>query len=68
MQTVQDAWSLVPREGKPYVVLDAKPRAVAKSLKKWSDHWIGNVKLQIGIAMEVILRSDKAMETRVLTE
>ena len=68
MQTVQDAWSSVSSKGNPYVVLDAKLRATTKSLKKWSDRWIGNVKLQIGIAMEVIFRLDKAMESRPLTE
>lgn len=63
-----DAWNLIPQEGNPYVVLDAKLRAMTKSLKKWSDRWIGNVKLQIGIAMEIIYQLDKAMDTRTLTD
>jgi hypothetical protein len=49
------------------VVLDRKLRATAKALKKWSDKWIGNIKLQIAIALEVILRLDMAMDTRPLT-
>lgn len=47
------------------MVLDQKLQATAKSLKKWSDR--GNIKLQIAIAMEVILRLDKAMDTRPLS-
>lgn len=68
MDTVANAWGSVPSEGNPYVVLDQKLKATAKSLKKWSDRWIGNVKLQIAIALEVILRLDKAMDNRELTE
>lgn len=64
---MEEAWSSIPQEGNPYVVLDLKLRATTKSLKKWSDRWIGNVKLQIGIAMEIIYRLDKAMDTRTLT-
>lgn len=45
MQTVVEAWDSIPSEGNPYIVLDSKLKATAKSLKKWSDRWIGNVKL-----------------------
>ena len=67
MQKVEELWNSVPREESPYVTLDLKLRATAKGLKKWSDRWIGNVKLQIGIAMEVIARLDAAMDTRTLS-
>lgn len=66
--TVESAWTSVPNEGNPYVLLDKKLRATAKSLKKWSDRWIGNVKLQIAIAFEVIARLDGAMDNRTLSQ
>lgn len=40
--------------GNPFAVLDAKLRAMAKRLQHWSDKWIGNIKLQIGISLQVI--------------
>lgn len=63
MEVVQTAWDSVEQHGNPYVVLDRKLQATAKSLKKWSNKWIGNIKLQIAIAMEVIYRLDKAMDS-----
>lgn len=53
--------------GNPFVALNNKLRATAKRLQMWSDRWIGNVKLQISIAMEVILWLDVASESRPLT-
>ena len=66
-QMVLDTWSSIPHNGHPYVVLDHKLRATAKGLQKWSDKCIGNVKLQIGIAMEVIFRLEKEMDSRDLS-
>ena len=66
-QMVLDVWSSIPHDGNPYVVLDHKLRATTKGLQKWSDKWIGNVKLQIGIAMGVIFRLEKAMDSRDLS-
>lgn len=66
-ETVEQVWGSVPSCGNPFVVLDLKLRATAKKLKQWSDRRIGNVKLQIGIAMEVIARLDKAMDVRQLS-
>lgn len=68
MEVVQTARNSTEPHDNPYVVLDRKLQATAKSLKKWSDKWIRNIKLHIGIAMEFILRLDKAMDTRELTE
>jgi hypothetical protein len=38
-----------------------------KSLSSWSSKFIGNVKMQILLATEVILRLDVAMDSRLLT-
>lgn len=62
------AWASVPSAGNAFVLLDNKLWATAKALKSWSDKWIGNVKIQIAIALELILRSDEAMELRPLEE
>lgn len=55
------------RQLRPHLTLQNKLRATALSLQKWSDCWIGNVKLQIAIALEVIKQFDVAMETRALS-
>lgn len=60
METVAMAWSSIPAAGNPFVVLDRKLRAMAKKLQGWSDGWIGNIKLQIAMAMELIYWLDHA--------
>ncbi|XP_073355257.1 uncharacterized protein [Aegilops tauschii subsp. strangulata] len=55
-------------EGNAFIVLDNKLRATAKALQWWSDRWIGNIWLQIAIALEVITRLDGAMDSRILTD
>ncbi|XP_073351682.1 uncharacterized protein [Aegilops tauschii subsp. strangulata] len=64
---VEAAWASVPSVGNPFMVLDNKLKATAKSLQRWSDKWIGHVKMQIALALELILRLDVAMETRQLS-
>ena len=61
---VTKAWASVLVEGNPFVVLDAKLWATAKRLQQWSVKWIGNIKLQIGIALEIIQWLDGVMESR----
>ncbi|KAE8770923.1 Disease resistance protein RPM1 [Hordeum vulgare] len=68
MQTVAEAWQTIPYEGNPFLELDNKLHETAKALQRWSDRFIGNIRLQISIAMEVILCVDAAAESRVLTE
>ena len=53
--------------GNPFIVLDNKLWATAKALQSWSDRWIGNTRLQIALAMEIISRLDVAAESRVLS-
>lgn len=54
MEMVQMAWTSTPAASNDYLTLHNKLRATAISLQRWSDRWIGNVKLQISIALEVI--------------
>lgn len=67
-EIVEVAWNSVVAEGNAYIVLDKKLRATAKALQRWSDRWIGNVRLQIAIALEVIARLDTAMDNRALSD
>lgn len=66
-EVVADGWGTIPAMGNPFKALDTKLRATAKRLQQWSDRWIGNIKLQIGIALEVIQRLDVAAESRDLS-
>jgi hypothetical protein len=67
MDTVREAWQAVASEGNPFVVLDNKLHATAKALQSWSDKWIGNVRLQLSIAMDIIGRLDVAAKSRLLS-
>jgi exonuclease III len=66
-ETAQATWTSTPVCGNPFKRLAAKLAATAKTLSRWSDHFIGNNKLQILVATKVILSLDEAMDTRVLT-
>ena len=68
MDMVQMAWDSTPVATNDYLTLHNKLRATAISLQRWSARWIGNVKLQILIAMEVIKQLDTAMELRALSD
>jgi hypothetical protein len=48
--------------GNPFVVVDEKLCAMAKRLPKWSDKWIGSIKMHIAILLELIHRLDVASD------
>ncbi|KAM0829121.1 hypothetical protein ACQ4PT_067074 [Festuca glaucescens] len=60
-------WASTAAEANPSKRLAAKLSATAKALTSWNDRFIGNVKLQILVANELILRLDVAMESRALS-
>lgn len=66
-EVVTFVWNSIPSIGNQYVVLDQKLQATAKFLQRWSDKWIGNIKLQIAIALEVIQCMDIVAESRKLS-
>lgn len=68
LDIVQHAWQSIPSEGNPVLVLDDKLHATAKALQSWNDRQIGNIRLQIAIAMEIIARLDVAMESRAFPD
>ena len=63
---VAEAWASEPSDADPFRVLDQKLRKVATELRRWNDSRIGNVRLQLAVAREVILRFDEEQERRVL--
>jgi hypothetical protein len=67
LEVVQGAWMSQPEEPNPFKRLDLKLRATAKCLSSWSSKFIGNIKMQILLATEVILRLDIAMDSRLLS-
>lgn len=65
---VEAAWKGDDRPiSNPFQRVAGRLRHTARRLKSWSDKFIGNVKLQILVATEVILWLDVAMEARSLT-
>ena len=67
LDTVADAWHSVPADGNAFRVLDNKLKVTARRLTSWSAKWIGNIKLQILVALEVISRFDMAAKNRCLS-
>jgi hypothetical protein len=55
------------RGGQPLQAFAANLAATTKALKSWNDRFIGNVKLQILVVNELILRLDVAMESMALS-
>jgi hypothetical protein len=66
LETVEEAWASTPPIVNPFKRLAGKLSATARALCSWSDRFIGNNKLQILVANELILRLDVAMESRAL--
>jgi hypothetical protein len=67
LETVEAAWASTAAKANPFKGLAAKLAATAKALMSWNDRFIGNVKLQILVVNELILRLDVAMESRALS-
>ena len=65
MDVVDTTWPAVPSQGNLFVVLHNKLKATANVLVKWSARWIGSIKFQILVAIEVIYRLDIAMESGI---
>jgi hypothetical protein len=67
LDVVQEAWTSQVEEPNSFKRLDLKLRATAKSLSHWSSKFIGNIKMQILLATEVILWLDVVMDSRLLS-
>ena len=65
---VQSAWEEPTTHTQPVHVLNHKLKTTAKKLRAWSKGLFSNHKLQLLLALEVILVLDMAQESRPLTE
>ncbi|XP_073360330.1 uncharacterized protein [Aegilops tauschii subsp. strangulata] len=67
-QAVKDAWVCDEDIVDPYKRLDALLRNTATTLQAWGERKMGNIKLKLAVANNVILRLDCAQERRNLTQ
>ena len=66
METVEQSWTTGEPIADPLQRFDAKLRRLARDLKRWSQQRVGNIRDQLLVATEVILRLDIAQESRPL--
>ncbi|WVZ91735.1 hypothetical protein U9M48_037868 [Paspalum notatum var. saurae] len=66
LEAVAEGWDIQISNADPCRVLDCKLRNVAKALKSWSSKFVGNIRLQLALAREIILQFDIAQESRPL--
>jgi hypothetical protein len=66
IDTVKSAWSADLRSTNPFTRLRVKLGRTARALRAWSKGQFGDVRFQLHLANEVILRLDVAQESRVL--
>ena len=66
-EVVQGAWSANSGHSDPYLNLFHKLTEVGKKLRKWSRTMFAHSKVQIHMALELILRLDVAQDLRPLS-
>lgn len=66
-ETVETAWSSVPRGSCPMENLSARLKATAKKLMGWSQKKIGHVKSQLALAKEILHQLEIAQDNRHLS-
>jgi hypothetical protein len=65
---VSNAWHSVQNNACPLKSLSLKFKATAKGLQRWSDKKVGNFKLQLELAREVMLQLESARDGRPLSD
>lgn len=68
LEVVATAWVCPRREFDAFRWLDWSLRNMARALQSWSQRFVGNIKLQLAIAKEIIRRLEVAQEKRVHSE
>ena len=66
LDAVKSSWDSEGAPADPLKKLDFKLRRLARALKRWSQKFVGNIRDQILMANEVILRLEVAQESRQL--
>lgn len=67
LDTVREAWSCRSSFRDPLKRLDFLLKKTARALQSWGQIKVGNIKLQLSIAKEVVFRLDKAQDIQRLT-
>lgn len=67
LQAIQDAWACPSTITDPLRRLDCLLRNTAKGLQSWGQKRVGNIKMQLLVAKEVIYQLDKAQDAWLLT-
>jgi hypothetical protein len=67
-EVVQQAWSAPSSHSQPVHVINHKLKATAVGLKSWSRSLFSDSKLQLLMALDVILQLDVAQESHALSQ
>jgi hypothetical protein len=67
LEVVKDAWVCPLIDADPIHRLYWMMRNTARALQRWSDRFVGSVRLQLAIAKEVVLRLEMAQDHRQLS-
>ena len=67
-EAVAAGWFSTTPASDPFLDLFYRLKATTKALSAWSQHSVGNIKVQIQMAHEVIRLMDVAMDQRPLTD
>lgn len=68
METVAESWNRPIRSINPFAKLHLKLCRLARDLRRWSKSHIGDLRLRLAIANEVIFQLDVAQEDRTLSD
>jgi hypothetical protein len=66
-EAVSQSWNALVSTACPVEGIFLKLQRLSKGLQKWSHHKVGNVKLQLATAMEILHRLEIARDNRVLS-
>jgi hypothetical protein len=67
LEVVAKGWQLTLQNADPFRVLDYKLHNTTKALKKWSQKYIGIMRLQLAMTKEVVCRLDQQLDRRRLS-
>lgn len=67
MDVVKNSWERQLLASNPFSVMRLKLHHLARDLKRWSKLQVGDIRLQLAIANEVIFQLDVAQESRLLS-
>uniref|UniRef100_A0A453F8Q5 Endonuclease/exonuclease/phosphatase domain-containing protein n=1 Tax=Aegilops tauschii subsp. strangulata TaxID=200361 RepID=A0A453F8Q5_AEGTS len=66
-QVILEAWNKPPQHHDPFLRLFHKLKKTSQKLRVWSRTLFSNAKVQLHMALEIILRLDEAQDVRILS-